>query len=62
MKNQDKLRIWLFFTEIKRYGIYLIPLFAFMGRIDPVECIGVSQQRNENVRNIKPPAMRVRGD
>ena len=24
----------------------------FMGRIDPVEYVGVSQQRNENVRNI----------
>lgn len=28
--------------------------------IDPVECIGVSQQRNGNVLNVKPPAMRVR--
>jgi hypothetical protein len=33
-----------------------------MGRIDPVECIGVSQQRNGNVLNVKPPAMRVRDD
>ena len=33
-----------------------------MGRIDPVECVGVSQQRNENVLNVKPPAMRVRDD
>ncbi len=31
-----------------------------VGRIDPVECIFVSQQRNGNVRNVKPPAMRVR--
>ena len=33
-----------------------------MGRIDPVECIGVSQQRNGNVLNVKPPAIRVRDD
>ena len=33
-----------------------------MGRIDPVEGIGVSQQRNGNVLNVKPPAMRVRDD
>ena len=32
-----------------------------MGR-DPVECAVVSQQRNEGVRNRKPPAMRVRVD
>ena len=32
------------------------------GRIDPVECVGVSQQRNGNVLNVKPPAMRVRDD
>ena len=31
-----------------------------MGRIDPVECVGVSQRRNGNVLNVKPPAMRVR--
>ena len=31
-----------------------------MGRLDPVECVGVSQQRNGNVLNVKPPAMRVR--
>ena len=37
-------------------------LFLFMGRIDPVECIGVFQQRNGNVLNVKPPAMRVRDD
>lgn len=36
--------------------------FIFVGRIDPVECIGVSQQRNGNVLNVKPPAMRVRDD
>ncbi len=30
-----------------------------VGRIDPVECIGVSQQRNGNVLNVKPPAMRA---
>ena len=35
---------------------------SFMGRIDPVERIGVSQQRNGNVLNVKPPAMRVRDD
>lgn len=34
----------------------------FMGRIDPVECIGVSGQRNGNALNVKPPAMRVRDD
>lgn len=34
----------------------------FGGRIDPVECVGVSQQRNGNVLNVKPPAMRVRDD
>ena len=28
-----------------------IPLFIIMGRIDPVEYVGVSQQRNEDVRN-----------
>ena len=33
-----------------------------MGRLDPVERIGVSQQRNGNVLNVKPPAMRVRDD
>ena len=27
----------------------------FMGRIDPVEYVGVSQQRNGNVRNINHP-------
>lgn len=27
---------------------------------DPVECVGVSQKRNGNVLNVKPPAMRVR--
>lgn len=37
-------------------------LILFVGRIDPVECIGVSQQRNGNVLNVKPPAMRVRDD
>ncbi len=31
-----------------------------MGRIEPVECIEVSQQRNGNVLNVKPPAMRAR--
>lgn len=36
--------------------------FLIMGRIDPGECIGVSQQRNGNVLNVKPPAMRVRDD
>ena len=36
--------------------------FLIMGRIDPVECVGVSQQRNGNVLNVKPPAMRVRDD
>ena len=29
-----------------------------MGRIDPVECIGVLEKRNGNVLNVKPPAMR----
>jgi putative transposase len=33
-----------------------------MGRIDPVECIGVSGQRNGNALNVKPPAMRVRDE
>lgn len=33
-----------------------------VGRIDPVECIGVSQWRNGDVLNVKPPAMRVRDD
>jgi len=28
-------------------------------RLKPVECAVVSQQRNEGVRNTKPPAMRV---
>ena len=37
-------------------------LIIIMGRIDPVECIGVSGQRNGNVLNVKPPAMRVRDD
>lgn len=36
-------------------------LLFFMGRIDPAECIGVSQQRNGNVLNVKPTAVRVRG-
>lgn len=30
-----------------------------VGRIDPVECIGVSQQRNRNLWGVKPPAMRL---
>ena len=34
----------------------------FMGRIDPVECVGVSQQRNGNVLNVNPPAVRVCDD
>ena len=38
------------------------PHFLFMGRIDPVECIGVSGQRNGNALNVKPPAMRVRDE
>ncbi len=38
------------------------PHFLFMGRIDPVECIGVSGQRNGNVLNVKPPAIRVRNE
>ena len=33
-----------------------------MGRIDPVECVGVSRVRNGNVLTVKPPAMRVRDD
>lgn len=33
-----------------------------MGRIDPVECIGVLGQRNGNALNVKPSAMRVRDD
>lgn len=37
-------------------------LCLIMGRIDPVECVGVSQQRNGNVLNVKPPAMRVCDD
>ena len=37
-------------------------LIFIMGRIDPVECVGVSQQRNGNALNVKPPAMRVRDD
>lgn len=40
-------------------GIDALP-YSIMGRIDPVECIGVSGQRNGNVLNVKPPAMRVR--
>ena len=40
----------------------VIRQFSFMGRIDPVECVGVSQQRNGNVLNVKPPAVRVRDD
>ncbi len=43
-------------SEKTRQGVS----FLFVGRIDPVECIFVSQQRNGNVRNVKPPAMRVR--
>ena len=39
---------------------HLLLLWLFMGRIDPGECVGVSQQRNGNVLNVKPPAMRVR--
>ena len=38
------------------------PHFLFMGRIDLVECIGVSGQRNGNVLNVKPPAIRVRNE
>jgi hypothetical protein len=37
-------------------------LIIIMGRIDPVECIGVSGQRNGNALNVKPPAMRVRDE
>lgn len=29
----------------------------FYERIEPVECIGVFQQRNVNVLNVKPSAM-----
>ena len=29
--------------------------FLFVGRIDPVEYVGVSQQRNGDVRNINHP-------
>ena len=29
--------------------------FSIMGRIDPVEYVGVSQQRNGDVRNINHP-------
>lgn len=31
-----------------------------MGRIDPVGYVGVFLQKNGNVFNVKPPAMRVR--
>ena len=30
----------------------IVTALLFMGRIDPVEYVGVSQQRNGNVRNI----------
>ena len=44
-------------------AVNMLPvLFFIMGRIDPVEHISVSQQRNGNVLNVKPPAMRVRDD
>ena len=39
-----------------------IILFEQIRTIDPVECVGVSQQRNGNVLNVKPPDMRVRND
>lgn len=48
-------------TSIGPSIVVLSSMLSFMGRIDPVECVGVSQQRNGNVLNIKPPAMRVRG-
>ena len=36
----------------KRGGRQIVkPAAVFMGRIDPVEYVGVSQQRNEDVRN-----------
>ena len=36
-------------------GTYQIASFFFVGRIDPVEYVGVSQQRNGDVRNINHP-------
>ena len=45
-----------------RNGVASVTPFPVMGRIDPVECVGVSQQRNGNVLNVKPPAMRVCDD
>ena len=35
--------------------VSLLSAFFFAGRIDPVEYVGVSQQRNGNVRNRNHP-------
>ena len=45
----------------RHYGISHMWRSVIMGRIDPVECIGASGQRNGNVLNVTP-AMLVRDD
>ena len=46
--------------ELSQKGrLIKLKITIVMGWLHPVECIEVSQQRNGNVFNVKPPTMRA---